>query len=240
MPILQLQFKDKIISKYRLEKGKSLKIGRRETNDVVIENVSVSGKHAKVDSTEGGGYMIMDLNSTNGTFVNDKMITTHTLKHGDIISVGKHRLIFGYVKGEKRPESEGKEDEESWMEKTMVLDTEEHRGMLAKTASDISSKVPAGKLGVLSYLAGGEGEFVLSKKLTKIGKDLANDIIISGLTVGKVAATISMMPGGYQLSYVGGLSKPKVNEKSVKESVKLEEFDTISIGSMKATFILKG
>lgn len=240
MPILQLQFKDKIISKYRLEKGNSLKIGRRETNDIVIENVSVSGKHAKVESTENGGFMIMDLNSTNGTFVNDKMITTHTLKHGDIISVGKHRLIFGYVKGEKRPETEGKEDDESWMEKTMVLDTEEHRDMLARTASDMSSKIPAGKMGVLSFLAGGEGELTLSKKLTKIGKDPASDIIVSGLTVGKVAATISMMPGGYQLSYVGGLSKPKVNDQTIKESVKLEEFDTITIGSMKAKFILKG
>ena len=240
MPILQLQFKDKIISKYRLEKGKSLKIGRRENNDIVIENVSVSGKHAKVDSVEGGGFMIMDLNSTNGTFVNDKMITTHTLKHGDIISVGKHRLIFGYVKGEARPATEEKEGEESWMEKTMVLDTEEHRDMLAKTASEIKNKIPSGKMGVLSYLAGGEGEFTLSKKLIKIGKDKSNDIVVSGLTVGKVAATISMMPGGYQISYVGGISKPKVNDKTIKESVKLEEFDTISVGSLKATFILKG
>lgn len=240
MPILQLQFKDKVISKYRLEKGKSLKIGRRETNDVVIENVSVSGRHAKVESVEGGGFMIMDLNSTNGTFVNDKMVTTHTLKHGDIISIGKHRLVFGYVKGEKRPENEGAENEESWMEKTMVLDTEEHRDMLAKTASEMGSKTTQPKTGILSFLAGGEGEYILSKKITKIGKDAGNDIILGGMTMGKVAATISMMPNGYQISFVGGMTKPKVNDKPVKESVKLEEFDTITIGSMKAKFILKG
>lgn len=239
MPILQLQFKDKVISKYRLEKGKSLKIGRRETNDVVIENVSVSGRHAKVEAIEGGGFMIMDLNSTNGTFVNDKMITTHTLKHGDIISIGKHRLVFGYVKGEKRPENEDQESEESWMEKTMVLDTEEHRDMLAKTASEIGGKSTQAKTGILSFLSGAEGEYTLSKKITKIGKESTNDIILGGLTMGKVAATISMMPNGYQISYVGGMTKPKVNDKPVKESVKLEEFDTITIGSMKAKFILK-
>lgn len=237
MPILQLQFKDKIVSKYRLEKGKTLQIGRRETNDVVIENVSVSGKHAKVDPLDDGGFMIMDLNSTNGTFVNDKLITTHKLEHGDIISIGKHRLVFGYVKGEKRPEKNGAD--ESWMEKTMVLDTEEHREMLAKTASDMSDKLSGGPNGCLSYLSGGDGEEALVKKLTKIGKDPSNDIVISGLTVGKVAATISKMPGGYQLSYVGGMSKPKVNDKTVKESVKLEEFDTIEIGSMKAKFLIK-
>lgn len=240
MPILQLQFKDKIISKYRVEKGKSIKIGRRETNDIVIENVSVSGRHAKVESAEGGGFMIVDMNSTNGTFVNDKMITTHALKHGDVISIGKHRLIFGYVKGEARPEVEERTDEEGWMEKTMVLDTEEHREMLAKTAEELRAKITVDKVGILSYLSGAEGEFPLTKKLVKIGKDSANDIVVGGFTMGKVAATISMMPTGYQLSYVGGMTKPKVNDTTVKESVKLEEFDTISIGSLKAKFILKG
>lgn len=240
MPILQLQFKDKIISKYRVEKGKSIKIGRRDTNDVVIENVSVSGRHAKVESAENGGFMIVDLNSTNGTFVNDKMITTHTLKHGDVISIGKHRLIFGYVKGEARPEVEEKTVEEGWMEKTMVLDTEEHREMLAKTAEELRAKITVDKVGILSYLSGAEGEFPLTKKLVKIGKDSANDIVVGGFTMGKVAATISMMPTGYQLSYVGGMTKPKVNDTTVKESVKLEEFDTITIGSLKAKFILKG
>lgn len=239
MPILQLQFKDKIIGKFRLQAGKTVTIGRRDSNDVVIENVSVSGKHAKVDSVENG-FRIMDLNSTNGTFVNDKMVTMHDLEHGDIISVGKHKLIFGYVKGEKRPEKkEGGDGEESWSEQTMVLDTEEHREMLAKTASDMSSKLAGGKLGILSYLSGGDGEIKLNKKLIKIGKDSANDIVVGGLTMGKVAATISRLPNGYQLSFVGGMSKPKVNDVAVKESVKLEEFDTIEIGSMKVKFLLK-
>lgn len=238
MPILQLQFKDKILNKYRLEPGKQLTIGRRDSNDIVIENVSVSGKHAKVDSIRNG-FRLMDLNSTNGTFINDKMITTHVLEHGDIISIGKHRLVFGYVKGEKRPEKIEKPEEESWSEQTMVLDTEEHREMLAKTASDMSTKLSESKLGILSYLSGGEGEVKLNRKLIKIGKDPANDIVVGGFTMGKVAATISKMPNGYQLSYVGGLSKPKVNDTVVKESVNLEEFDTIEIGSLKFKFLLK-
>ncbi len=237
MPILQLQFKDKVLQKFRLESGKTLSIGRRESNDIVIENVSVSGKHAKVDSIRNG-FRLMDLNSTNGTFINDKMITTHVLEHGDIISIGKHRLVFGYVKGEKRPEKATKSEEENWSEQTMVLDTEEHREMLAKTASDMSTKLSTSKLGILSYLSGGEGEIKLNRKLIKIGKDASNEIVVSGFTMGKVAATISKMPNGYQLSYVGGMSKPKVNDISVKESVNLEEFDTIEIGSLKFKFLL--
>lgn len=238
MPILQLQFKDKILNKYRLEPGKKLTIGRRDSNNIVIENVSVSGKHAKVDSIRNG-FRLMDLNSTNGTFINDKMITTHVLEHGDIISIGKHRLVFGYVKGEKRPEKTEKPEEENWSEQTMVLDTEEHREMLAKTASDMSTKLSTAKLGILSYLSGGEGEIKLNRKLIKIGKDAGNEIVVGGFTMGKVAATISKMPKGYQLSYVGGLSKPKVNDVAIKESVNLEEFDTIEIGSLKFKFLLK-
>ena len=238
MPILQLQFKDKVIGKFRLQAGKTLTIGRRDSNDVIIENVSVSGKHAKVDSVSNG-FRLMDLNSTNGTFVNDKLVTMHNLEHGDMVSIGKHKLIFGYVKGEKRPEKKQDTEEESWSEQTMVLDTEEHREMLSKTASDISSKMSSEKLGILSYLSGGEGEIKLNKKLFKIGKESSNDIIIGGLTMGKVAATISRMPNGYQLSYVGGMSKPKVNDIAVKETVKLEEFDTIEIGSIKVKFLLK-
>ncbi|QTA78003.1 FHA domain-containing protein [Desulfonema limicola] len=79
----------------------------------------------------------------------------------------------------------------------------------------------------------------LIKKLTKIGKNASSDIIVSGLTIGQTAATISKRPNGYHLSYVGGLAKPKINGKTVKESVLLNQFDTIEIGSVKMQFIHK-
>ena len=59
------------------------------------------------------------------------------------------------------------------------------------------------------------------------------------MMVGKIAATISKRPQGYHLSYVEGMSKPKVNNEAVKESVLLKEFDTIELGSVKMEFILK-
>ena len=58
--------------------------------------------------------------------------------------------------------------------------------------------------------------------------------------VGKTAATISKRPNGYYLSYVAGMSKPKVNDKVVKESVELKDFDIIEIGSGKMQFVQKG
>jgi pSer/pThr/pTyr-binding forkhead associated (FHA) protein len=232
MPILQLQFKDKVIYKYPIEENQSLSIGRREGNDIVIENVAVSGQHAKVDSVEGG-YIVTDLQSTNGTFVNEKMITSHSLKHGDKITIGKHTLVFGYAKDEKRPAKS-----QAWVDETMVLDTDAHRMMLEKTANDLNRKMAGGR-GFLSYINGGDGELELTKKLTKIGKDYGNEVVTSGLTVGKVASTISKRPQGYFLNHAGGLAKTRVNGKPVKESVMLKDFDTIEIGSVKVQFIIR-
>jgi pSer/pThr/pTyr-binding forkhead associated (FHA) protein len=236
MPALTLKFKEKVIKEYRLEKGDTLTIGRKENNDVVIENLAVSGNHAKIDAV-GDGFLLTDLQSKNGTFVDEQLITSHYMKHKDVIMIGKHSFVFTYDEGEKQPDNQKLAD----MDKTMVMDTDQHRAMLAKTSSGMDSKALNGQpIAVLSYLSGGEGEIELTKKLTKLGKASNSDIVVKGLTVGKTSATISIRPKGYYLSYVGGIAKPKINGKPEKDSVKLEEFDTIEIGSIKMQFLYKG
>ncbi|MBU0698497.1 MAG: FHA domain-containing protein [Proteobacteria bacterium] len=232
MPTLTLSFKDNTIAKYRIEKGQSLTIGRKESNDIPIENLAVSGHHAKIDSV-GDGFLLTDLQSKNGSFVNKALVSSHWLKEGDNILIGKHTLIFSYDEGEERP-PEGVGE----MEQTMIMDTDKYRDMLAQ-AMPKAAAAPEAKeaVGVLSYLAGGEGEIKLTKKLTKIGKSPASDIVVGGLMMGATAATISKRPQGYSLSYVGGMTKPKVNGETVKESVNLKEFDVIEIGSIKLQFV---
>ena len=235
MPILTLRFKkdEKKLGEYPIDKGESLSIGRLENNDIVIENLAVSGHHAKIDSV-GEKFLLTDLNSKNGTFVNEQPITQpHWLQHGDVVIIGKHYLVFSYATDEELPD-----DENSAMQQTMVMDTENYRKMMEKSAVAKASGEKE-MVGVLSILSGGEGEIELIKKLTKIGKNASSDIVVSGLTIGQTAATISKRPNGYHLSYVGGLSKPKVNGKAVKESVLLNQFDTIELGSLKMQFVLK-
>ncbi len=237
MPTLTLKFKKDSakIKEYRLERGQSLTLGRRESNDIVIENLAVSGHHAKIDWT-GNGFLLTDLKSKNGTFVNDQLAISHWLKDGDVVTIGKHILEFKYAAGETQPQGEDTEA----MGETMVMDTGKYRSMLAK---NVSTMAPQGgqqeQLGVLSYLSGGEGEVDLTKKLTKIGKNASSDIVVSGLTVGQTAATVSKRPDGYYLSYVSGMSKPRVNGESVKESLQLKQFDVIEIGSAKMQLIFK-
>ena len=68
-------------------------IGRRADSDVVLLNEHVSRHHAKLMRTSEG-YVLVDLGSTNGTFVNDNRIRTQLLKHGDKVSVGDVDLHY--------------------------------------------------------------------------------------------------------------------------------------------------
>ncbi len=232
-----LKFKNNTLGDFALLKGRSLTIGRSKNNDVVVENLAVSGHHAKIDSV-GEGFVLIDLQSKNGSFVNEQMVNSHWLKNGDIISIGKHTLIFCYSEGEEVPEDDGNE-----IEKTMVMDTSQYRTMIGKNKPDTpATPVPKKKVktvGVLTYLAGGSGKIKLTGKLTKIGKHPSSDIIVKGLLIGRTAATISRRPDGYYLSFVGGLSKPKLNDKTLKKSALLADLDVIDIGSTKLQFYEK-
>lgn len=231
MPTITVTFKDTVTATYQIEAGKSLSIGRKPENDVVIDNLAVSGHHAKIE-TIGDALFLMDLQSKNGTFVNERKISSYKLADGDVIAIGKHLLIFSYAEGEFRA------DASAAIDKTMVMDTNQYRDMLEK--SEFQSRSAGSNIvAALSFLAGGSGEVGLSKKLFKIGKSTQNDIQAGGLWVGQTAATISQRPGGYYLSYVEGLAKPKVNGKAVKDSILLKEFDIIDIGKTKLQLVYK-
>jgi len=232
MPNLTLKFMEKVLGEYNCEEGKSMTIGRQPDNDIVIENLGASAHHAKIDCMSDT-LLLTDLGSTNGTFVNEEAVTSHKLKMGDVITIAKHSLVFSYAEGETGPE-----EPESLMDKTMIMDAGQQRAMLGKSGKSKSAR-GKGKAAVLAFLSGNQEEYRISKKLTKIGKHESSDIVVSGLFVGKTAATVSVRPDGYYLSYVGGMSKPKVNGAAVKQSVKLNEFDVIEVGSAKAELIVK-
>ncbi|MCK5647637.1 MAG: FHA domain-containing protein [Gammaproteobacteria bacterium] len=89
---LVLRFDGQDVQEFVLDKT-DITIGRIANNDITIDNLSVSSHHATVHDMKDGA-MIEDMNSTNGTFVNDIKVTRHTLKDGDIIAIGKHQIVF--------------------------------------------------------------------------------------------------------------------------------------------------
>ena len=235
MAKLVLMFNKQVLKEYPFNK-ESMTIGRKQGNDICIDNLAVSGYHARIDKTDHQ-YILTDLQSTNGTFVNDKKISSHKLRHGDNIIIGKHVLLFVASEKERQEAEKAREPE---FNKTMMLDTEKQRELLAKQETLVTPPKKPNKIGVLSFIDGSKlGEVELSKKLTRIGKSKNVEIKLSGLFMGATAATISRRPSGYTITYTGGLSKLKVNGEVVKGSVPLKDFDTIELGSYKFQFYQK-
>ena len=84
MPKLILKFDDRELPECAVGTH-PVSIGRLPDNNIVIDNPAVSGRHARV-YREGNHYVLEDLKSTNGTFVNDKPIARHTLLEGDVVA----------------------------------------------------------------------------------------------------------------------------------------------------------
>jgi pSer/pThr/pTyr-binding forkhead associated (FHA) protein len=226
-----LVFNKQVIKEYPFTKN-SLTIGRDEGNDILIDNLAVSGVHARIDKT-GSTYIVTDLQSTNGTFVNDKKITSHKLQHKDKVIIGKHLLFFALSKEEQE------KSKAADLDKTMILDTSKQRELLEKQAEKKEGEMASekGRIGVISFVDGSDqGEIKLDKKLTKIGKAETSEIRLGGLFMPPTAATISRRPNGYAITATTGKTKVKVNNEVIKDSQLLKDFDTVEIGSYKFQF----
>ena len=92
MARLLWEHEGQVIKDYPFPKG-SVTIGRRKENTIVFTNPEVSSTHARIDKV-GTDYILTDLQSTNGTFVNNLKVFSHRLSHGDRISIGKNVLLF--------------------------------------------------------------------------------------------------------------------------------------------------
>lgn len=92
MPKMIISIDGVVIKEVQLTRDKTT-LGRRPYNDIVIDNLAISGEHA-VLQLNGGEVYLEDLNSTNGTYVNGKAIKKQMLQNGDVIEIGKYLVNF--------------------------------------------------------------------------------------------------------------------------------------------------
>ena len=92
MARLILSLDSQVLAEYNMMKERYT-VGRLPDNDVRIDNPTVSGHHSLIINILNDSFL-EDLNSTNGTYVNGKLIKKHALQHGDVITVGRHQLRF--------------------------------------------------------------------------------------------------------------------------------------------------
>ena len=106
---LILSLNASVLGEYVLDKER-ITIGRKAENDIQVDNLAVSGQHAAIITILNDSFL-EDLDSTNGTFVNGKLVKKHALRNGDVVTIGKHELKY------LNEEATGEDD----FEKTMVI-----------------------------------------------------------------------------------------------------------------------
>jgi hypothetical protein len=213
-----------IIKEVQITKDKTT-LGRRPYNDIVIDNLAVSGEHAVLQMV-GNDVFIEDLNSTNGTYINGKAVKKQLLAHNDTVEVGKYKIKFLLEDGGD-------------YEKTMVMKagaaptpspqhTTFSHTMPAPVNSgfgNLGATVGAAAIKVLNGAAAGR-EVSLTKVVTTVGKP------------GVQVASITKRPGGYVLSHVEGPARPHVNGTALPgDSTQLRNGDVIELAGTQMQFI---
>lgn len=218
-----VKFKGSIVQERVLDKP-CIRIGRREGNDIRIDNLAVSGNHAKIEKVNGS-YMIVDLKSTNGTFVNNRKIVQAKLQHLDEITIGKHTLVFEDESQSQRPQHEL--PEASADELPQQQDVHKPSGEVI------------GGPAVLKVLnQRNQAEIFLQKKLVIIGRREDADVKLKGVFDPKVAALITRKPSGYAI-LPEAKAKVRINGQLISQRTDLKDGDVIEIGSLKLLFSQK-
>ena len=232
-----LKFKDAVLKEIPVEK-ELITIGRKPDNDIEIDNLAVSGHHARIFKA-GDWFLIEDLDSLNGTFVNGKMIQESPLKNGDEILIGKHVLKFVStdVATTSEPEAVLKKGA---VGETMIIDSKVQQEMLAQISKDRSVTSGGEAVGRLVVLEGStdQKEYELTERVTSIGKDSSAKIRLKGFFAPKFAAFVNRSKEGYFISPASG-KEIKVNEGAVSTRYKLQDGDIVQVAGIKMHFYLK-
>jgi len=223
---LELSFNSNKLGEFSLDR-EVLTIGRKEDNDICIDNLAVSGHHAKLLTIFNDSFL-EDLESTNGTFVNGIAVQKHPLKNGDVIFIGKHELR--YVN-----DSKAINDDE---DKTVLIrPKQEAPGYPNPPQIETVEFQPdepsfeSAKLQILNGSGAGK-ELLLLKASVKLGKS------------GSEVVQINKRPDGHFIVCLDQPSDgrmPKVNGEDIgARSVKLENHDIIEINRLKIEYFLAG
>jgi pSer/pThr/pTyr-binding forkhead associated (FHA) protein len=213
MPKMIVSIDGVVIKEVQLTKDRTT-LGRRPYNDIVIDNLAVSGEHAVIQLA-GNEVSLEDLNSTNGTYINGKAVKKQPLVNNDTIEIGKYKIK--YVN----------EQQDAGFERTMVIKSgAAGLGVPPPPAAAPAATAPSGNaaIKVLSGAAAGR-EVPLVKVVTTIGKP------------GVAVAAITKRPHGFVVAHVEGSSKPTLNGTPIgSEPVTLKDGDVLELAGTQMQF----
>ncbi|MBI3479171.1 MAG: FHA domain-containing protein [Nitrosomonadales bacterium] len=249
---LILSMEGAVIKEYPLNKER-ITIGRKTHNDIVIDNLAVSGEHAAVVTILHDSFL-EDLDSTNGLEVNGKPTKKHFLQNNDLIEIGKYKLKYindqisqaGSADFEKtmvlrepvKHEAGGVKPAQV-VEKTGKFETFKpgapaapaHAAAPARPAAAPQAGATTKQLAVVQILTGPNAgkELELVKNLTTLGKP------------GVQVAVLTRRPQGFFITHVEGDNFPLVNGQVItNQAHQLTDHDVIELAGVKMEFYFKG
>jgi len=215
MPRMIVSIDGVVIKEVQLTKERTT-LGRRPYNDIVIDNLAVSGEHAVIHMA-GHEVEIEDLGSTNGTYVNAKAVKRQELRNGDTVEVGKYKIRFFH-------EAEGQNFEKTMLFKPGMVPP---IGSASRPASLAPTPAPAPISAVIRVMSGAAAgrEVSLQKVVTTIGKP------------GVAVASITKRHHGFVLAHVEGPDMPMLNGAAIGASpVPLKHGDMLQLAGTEMQF----
>ena len=207
MPKMIVSIDGVVIKEVQLSKDRT-SLGRRPYNDIVIDNLAVSGEHAVLQMS-GNEVYVEDLNSTNGTYVNGKAVKKQLLQHSDTVEIGKYKI--SYVNETATPA----------LDTTQAAST----GNLGMAPLAAAGTTVSAAIRVMTGAAAGR-EVALVKVVTTIGKP------------GVAVAAITKRPQGFLVAHVEGAEKPTLNGSPIgTEPVSLKNGDLLELAGTQMQFV---
>lgn len=265
MAKLYLKFEQQLLKEFTLSQG-VVTIGRLPDNLIQIDNLAVSGHHARI-FWDTDHYVVEDNNSLNGTFVNRQRVSRAVLNDGDEVLVGKHHVEFKDEWHEDAPAAHPTEPVDVGptvpaVQETMILDTRKAKEMMEQArvaaggaAAAAAAPAPSGeapvvpttaepakppreRIALLTVLAGktNEPQYHLTGKLTVIGKSEMATVRLKGWFAPKVAAQITKREGKYTVGAGDASAKLRINGELVAGHAELSDGDILEVGGVKFSF----
>ena len=221
MPKMIVSIDGVVIKEVQLTKDRT-SLGRRPYNDIVIDNLAVSGEHAVLQMS-GNDVHLEDLNSTNGTYVNGKAVKKQLLVNNDVVEIGKYKIKYA------------NQAADAGFDKTMIFKpgtaglVPPASGSPGTTPAQVPSATPSAAVNaaikVMSGAAAGR-EVPLVKVVTTIGKP------------GVAVAAITRRPHGFVIAHVEGTNKPSLNGTPIGgEPVALKDGDMLELAGTQMQFV---
>ena len=257
MPILTLLSGD---GTRQYAAGPTATIGRLPDNTILVDSPGVSGHHACVFGTDGQ-YIIEDLQSTNGTFVNGVRVSRHALQHGDVVKVGDHELIFDGLAEIAAPSADNAESNAAIEGGTVFIDRRKLFDRLVQSEAEarkqdvlmarlkdveaqararqhnVSTQLPAP--GTLRVIAGksDRDEYVLDAHTSLIGRGKSSLVRLRGWFTPKVSVVITRNRQGYVATVLA--RDVLINSHPASGRHELKKGDVITAGAVIMEFRLE-